>query len=366
MTSPLEHILPSARALPKVDPIPLSERERQSYSLANAIKAAFTGNWKNAGFERALTMTALQAMDDADTSVNRLIVPPSVLADTRRDLVAGTGAAGGFLVNTRIEGVIDALAPKLVVARLGARLVTGLRSNITYARAGTQVTTSWQATEAASTTETQDLQLGQVALTPKTVAALIEESRLFQLLASSASDAMVRRALAVGLATAVDAAALNGTGASGQPSGLLNVPGIGTFNGASITYANLMEAQTDVLSANGLSDGGRVAFACRPAVASVLAQRQGFNASSPPCWVGPLDEGLLVGCPAISTVGVPAATLIAGDWSRMMLAEWGPGLDVRVNPVADFVAGKIALAAFLTVDVSVEWPASFSVATSVS
>jgi len=359
----LEFVLPGERSIPLCSQVPLSEREISGYSIRNAIKAALTGNWSKAGFERSVTMATLQGLGDADMASNRLIVPAAVLA---RDLVAGTGSAGGFLVNTEMRGVLDALRPRLVAARLGAQVITGLRNNVTYARNAGSLTLTWQATEGTPAVETENFNTGQIALTPKTVTGLVEASRVFQLLTLDVGEAMILRELRLGVAAGVDAAAFGGTGASGQPTGLLNTAGIGTFNGASITYANLLEAQTDVLSANALTEGGRVAFTCRPAVASVLAQRQGFNASSPPCWVGPLAEGQLIGCPAITSIFPPAATLVAGDFAQMMLAEWGAGLDVRVDPYTGFLSGRVGLAASLSVDVGVAWPQAFSVATSVS
>ena len=83
-------------------------------------------------------------------------------------------------------------------------------------------------------------------------------------------------------------------------------------------------------------------------------------------WTGPLAQGSLIGCPAISSQSVPAATLIAGDWSQMVIAEWGNSLEIRVNPVAAFQSAIIGFGAFISVDVALLQANAFSVGTGVS
>lgn len=352
--------LPALREIPRAPRLDLTPGEVKNYSITRALRSAYSGDWQKAGFERSVTL-ALLGKEPFES--NRLLLPPQVLA---RDLVAGSGPAGGFLVETGFGGVLDSLRPTMVAARLGATIIDRLRGNLTLARNAGQLTITWQATESTQAVETDNFATGQIALTPKTATAFVEASRLFQLMTADAGEQMTLRELRLGLATAVDAAAFTGTGASGQPTGILNTPGIGTFTGASISYSGLLEAQGDVLSANALSEGGRVAFVCRPAVASLLANRQGFNASAPPCWQGPLAEGTVIGCPAISSMQLPAATLLAGDFSQMLLAEWGAGLDVRVDPYSGFLAGRVGMAASVSLDVCCAWPQAFSVATSVT
>ena len=355
-----QHPLPPLKELPRAPRLDLTPGEVKNYSITRALRAAYSGDWQKAGFERAITMALIS---NEPHESNRLIVPAQVLA---RDLVAGSGPAGGFLVQTSAGGVLDSLRPLMVTTRLGASIIAGLKGNLTFARNSGGLTVTWQATEQTQAIETNDFSTGQVALTPKTATANVEASRLFQLMASDAGEQMILRELRLGLAAAADAAAFTGTGASGQPTGIINTVGIGTFTGASISYSGLLEAQLDVLNNNALSEGGRVAFVCRPAVAGLLANRQSFSASTGPCWQGPLAEGTVVGCPAVSTMQLPAATLLAGDFSQLILAEWGSGIDIRVDPYSGFLAGRVGMAASLSIDVSCGWPQAFSVATSIT
>lgn len=352
--------LPALKELPRAPRLDLTPGETRNYSLTRALRAAYSGDWQKAGLERSVTL-ALLGTEPHES--NRVIIPPQVLG---RDLAAGNGAAGGFLVETGFGGVLDSLRPIMVTGRLGATVIDRLQGNVAYARNSGGLTISWAATESTQAIETDNFSTGQVALTPKTATGFIEGSRLFRLLAGDVGEAMLLRELRLGLATAVDAAAFSGSGASGQPTGILNTVGIGTFTGASISYSSLLESQTDILNNNALSEGGRVAFVCRPAVASLLANRTGFSANSGPCWTGQLAAGSLVGCPAISSMQMPAGTLLAGDFSQLILGEWGSGVDVRIDPFSAFVAGRVGMAASVSVDVSCGWPQAFSVATGVT
>ena len=352
--------LPALREIPRAPRLDLTPGEVKNYSITRALRSAYSGDWQKAGFERSVTL-ALLGKEPFES--NRLLLPPQVLA---RDLVAGSGPAGGFLVETAAGGVLDSLRPIMVTARLGATVITGLQGNLTLARNSGGLTVTWQATEQSQAVETDNFNTGQFVLTPKTCSAFVEASRLFQLLAGDAGEAMILRELRLGLAAATDAVAFTGTGVSGQPTGILNTAGVGTFAGASVSYAGLLEAQTDVLSNNALTEGGRVAFVCRPATASLLANRQGFNANSGPCWQGPLSAGSVVGCPAVSTMQLPASTLLAGDFSQMILGEWGGGIDIRVDPYSGFLAGRVGMAASISVDIACGWPQAFSVATGVT
>ncbi len=160
--------------------------------------------------------------------------------------------------------------------------------------------------------------------------------------------------------------AFNGSGASGEPTGVLNTAGIGTFPGTTITHANILESQTDVLTANALGEESKSGYTCRPAVASVLAARQGFSTLMP-LWVGPLNAGTIVGAPAFTSMTVPTATLVCGDFRKLLLAEWRAGvLADQSKSVREFSSGDHWIPGCARDDVGVAWQTAFTVATSVS
>jgi len=342
----------------------LSAKDRRSYSLVRAIESAREGYWRDAPLEREISDELHKSLGNKHPlGPHEFIAPIDALQ--RRDLVTSTATAGGFLVETEVPSVINALGNRLILNRLGVDRITGLKANQTIARVGATATTTWQVTEATQAAETNTLSLNQVALAAKSLFAYVECSNLMKTMAPDLSEQMARNNLAQALAWEIERVAFNGSGSSGEPLGILGTSGIGTFNGASITYANLLESQTDVLNANALGEESILGYACRPAVAAVLAQRQGFSTLMP-LWTGSLYAGQIVGAPAFSSQAVPASTLICGDFRKLLLAEWGAGVQIAVNPYANFQAGIIGYRAALTMDVGVAWQSAFTVATAVS
>ncbi|MTV64713.1 phage major capsid protein, partial [Streptococcus pneumoniae] len=72
---------------------------------------------------------------------------------------------------------------------------------------------------------------GQVSLTPKTVGMFTDYSRKAILQTTPAIEALVRADLASGLAVEIDRAGIAGSGAAGQPRGIINTAGIGSVAG---------------------------------------------------------------------------------------------------------------------------------------
>ena len=108
----------------------------------------------------------------------------------------------------------------------GATDLPGLVGNVDISGFSTGPSFSWIAedgnlpdTEPGTTT---------VALTPKTVSGSVPITRRLLKQSSPAVELLVRNDLTVGAASAIDAAAIAGTGASNQPSGVVNASGANT------------------------------------------------------------------------------------------------------------------------------------------
>jgi hypothetical protein len=67
----------------------------------------------------------------------------------------------------------------------------------------------------------------------------------------------------------------------------------------------------------------------------------------------------------MSSLQMAAASMLFGDWSSVIVAEWGV-LELEVNPYANFQAGIIGVRAIYTVDVGIRYPAAFSLATTIT
>lgn len=344
----------------------LTANETQRYSMFNAIRAVADKNWSNAGFELDCSRTIAQKLGRMPDP-NKFYVPfevqgRQVKAPQTRDLTVGTTTAGGFLVETTNMSFIELLRNRSVAYRMGARRLSGLVGNVTVPRQSAAATAVWLANEASTATESQQT-FGQMALTPKTVGAYTEISRQLLLQSSPDAESIVTVDLATVCALAVDLGVIAGSGAAGQPTGIVNTAGIGSVTGTAMDYADVLQFQADVAAANVMPVNG--GYVTTPAVALLMMTRQRFNSTDTPLWVGNIWDGQMSGFPAMSSNQMTAATMLFGDWAQVIVGEWGV-LEVEVNPYANFQAGIIGVRAMVSMDVGLRYAAAFSYSTSIT
>lgn len=339
----------------------LTNKEAKQYSIVRAIRALVDRDWSHAGFERECNQAILKRSGLSDAPNGGFYVPYEV---QKRDLTAGTPSQGGFLVATdNLAGsFIDLLRNRTVVGQLGATMLSGLQGNVTIPRQTSSNTAMWLTNEGTQITET-NAAFGQVALSPKHVGAYQEISRQLLMQSSPAVDMLVMNDLARVVAIAIDLAALEGSGASGQPTGISQTAGIGSVTGTSLDYADILEFQTDVAGGNALAES--CAYVTTPAVAALLAGRQRFASTDTPLWEGNLLDGRVSGFRAVSTLQLTAASMIFGDFSQVIIGDWGM-LEIAMNPYANFQAAITGIRAIQTVDVGIRYAAAFSRATSIT
>ena len=287
---------------------------------------------------------------------NRVLIPWAAFS---RNLTVGVASAGGYLVGTEVGEAVDVLRPFSVTARMGVTYFERLQGNLALPLTAAKSTGGWLSDEFASLPEAGTEQLGQLPFTPKLGGALIEYSR--QLSIQAGVESWVRRELLRTIGTLFDAAVINGSGSSGQPLGLLNTPGIATQSGTTLNHAGCTNMKERVATAN--APDADIAFLGTPAVRELLENRErGFGSGH--VWDG--DE--VADRPAYVSTDVPAATMIAGAWSQIIVGLWGGGFVFALNPYdnSGFKIGKIQARVIVSADVGVVHPTAFCVSTSVT
>lgn len=287
---------------------------------------------------------------------------PSRIDIAKRDLTAASASGGGYLRGTDNISFIEMLRNRMVAFALGATRLSGLQGNVTIPKQTTGATAYWLSTEATAITEGNQV-FGQLALTPRTVGAYTEVSRLLRLQSSPDVESIVMSDLAKQVAIAADLAVINGGGTE-QPVGIIGTAGVGSVSGTTLGATGVIELQTDVAANNGMA--GRLGYLTTPAVAALLSVRPELaTTGTTRLWQGNVSEGSLFGLRAMTSQQCPSATMIFGDWSQVVVGEWGI-LELSINDAANFPAGIIGLRAMYTCDVGIRWPAAFSVASSIT
>lgn len=343
--------------------IGMSPREVKQYSICRAIEAQLTGDWRQAGLEREVHETLERGI--THRSVTGILIPTADIGKKMaRDLLTSSPTGGGYLVGTdhRPDLFVDALRERSAVLSLGAQYITGLQGNVDIPKLAGDVTPVWQATETTSITESQPT-FGQILLSPKSCAAYTELSRRLLKQSAPAAETLVVHSMMKTIGFAIDQAAIQGTGASGQPTGLLLAPGLGAVTGTSIDWPAILDFESDVSSSYVDMTGRSCGFITTPLIRKLLKGR--VKVASYPEYLWQSPDNRMNGYSAMATSACPTGYLIFGDWSEFIVAEFGP-IEIVVNPYAQFQSGIVGVRAIADIDIAVKHAGSFSVASSVT
>ena len=262
----------------------------------------------------------------------------------------------------RADQFIAPFRDALLARRLGVRVLSGLRGNISIPKYGTGLSVGWVAENQA--VPESNLDMDSITLSPKHAGGVTELSR--QLIQQSSPDVeqLVRDDFAYMLAKAIDSALIKGGGAN-EPKGVMSTAGIQTANLATLSWANVsaMIGKLEAVNANVASSAWLVAPAAAGALRTTLK-----SASAGANYL--LQDGRLGELPVyvtnqVPTVGTAPAKNVAilGDWSQVMLGIWSE-IDILVNPFAEtpYKKGNVLVRAMSTVDIGVRHPEAFVVA----
>ncbi|CAN7409366.1 phage major capsid protein [Acidovorax sp. LjRoot74] len=357
----------ASKPVPTAD-IGMEKGEVKQYSLMRALNAL--ANPTDAAAQRAAAFER-ECSDAAAAKVGKqargFMVPNEV---QRRDLVVGTPTAGGNMVATDLltGSFIDILRNAMVIDGLGARMLTGLVGNVAIPKLTGSATAYWVAENSAPTESQQTV--GQVTLTPKTVGAFTDIARRLLLQTSLDVEAMVQNDLATILGLAIQQAAINGTGASNQPSGILTQIASPTVvagtNGAAPTWQNVIDLESAVAVAN--ADVGTLAYLTNAKVRGKLKATSKVSGQNGFIWEG--GDTPVNGYRAAVTNAVPSnltkgtssgvcSAAIFGNWADLVIGMWG-GLDLMVDPYTGSAAGTVRVVALQDVDVALRNTVSFA------
>ena len=364
------------------DQLGLSEREVRDFSLVRAINAHLSGDWSAAGFERECSRSVAQKLGK---QTQGFFVPRDVRQrgqwdeqQTRAAYQVGATATGGAVVATNLlpDFFIEALRNKSQVMNAGATVLDGLIGNVDIPRRITTTTTSWVA-EGGVLSEAEAT-FDKVTLRPKTVGALSKMSRLMLLQSTPAIEMITRSDLMQQIGIGIDVAALGGSGAGNQPTGVANTAGIGGVimgtNGAAVTLDVAIALETALANSNApLGSRGYIWNTKTVGTLKTLKASTGsylWTTDAPGQRSGtPLTFNgypVYVSNQARSTLTKGTSTgvcseLFFGAWSELLIGSWGV-LEILVNPYdsTGFTTGDVLIRAMQTLDIGVRHAASFA------
>ena len=337
------------------------------------------GDTVDVGYEQEVGSEAIRRETNGLCTTSRhggWVIPDCVLGGVRtmtgktnvEGHITGNGAA---LVATDLlmDEFVSPLEARLVLTKLGVRFLDGLVGDIFVPKA-TGVSAYWISTEDGSAQKVNPT-FSQLPGTPHTCGAYVDITRKLALQTSQKAQALIADLILRAVARGIEEAAISGTGTNGQPTGLVNTPGVTTVTGITAgnpTRDNILDFEAAIEDAN--ADTDRLVWLMPSKVKALLKKIAELSTQtvdeSTVVNVGTkhlYEDGKVDEYPAVMSNVAPAKKLVLGDWSEMLLCRWGQAVEVMSDPYSLSTSGGIRFTVFADADVIVRQPGAFAVGT---
>ena len=357
--------------------------EQRSYSFGRMIQAQVTGNYSKAGFEREMSEEIAHRTGKASQG---MYVPDfawgsrsGVMVTAATGAISSENVADAFVPTIqRGDLFIEALRAKQVMSGLGVTYLGGLTNRIRIPSIATGASAGF--VEEAGAVSDQSPVDGSVTLQPRTLGAYAQISRLLAMESIPSIEQVVQDDLLRSIADKIEYYAIQGSGSSGQPTGLLNAS-IGNVDisagtdVAALTWADITDIVKTVEDANGIVNQAAQGWLTNPKVKAKMANTVKVASTDSIMLLNdPWDN--IYGHRAAFTSNVPsdldpgdggsdASAIFFGDFSQLMVGLFGAP-SIIVDPFTNSKSGDVVISIMQEVDVGVRNTASFCKADEVS
>ncbi len=370
----LETRVKEAEAIPVVHTIvdPMDKAAKQ-FSLLRFLRGATDQRSTLTDFELEMHQEAVKEMKLATGDVNSrgFGIPMAIFQKfgEKRAQSAGTNSEGGYTVETSVGSLIPTFYPRPIVSTMGATVLTGLQGNLSFPRDTALFTMAWESEISASNDTSKTFE--QVTMSPERIAGRADISR--RLIAQSSFDieSWMQQEFRIAVNSTLDAAAINGSGSSNQPTGILNTTGIGIVmgtgaNGSIPTWTNIVNLEKEIFIDN--ADEGSLAYLTTPGMRALLKTTPKNPTYMTNGYLMELD-GTMNGYGVKTSTNVPhtltfgnqsfSHAIIFGNWRDLMVGQWG-GIWILPDPYTQATTSQVRIHCELQCDVVVRRPSSFA------
>lgn len=342
--------------------VELNDNEIKLYNPLNALRALLNPRMKS--FERDLSDEYAKKSGQSPSGIfllHNAIIPK--LGRSKKsekfDLLAGTATAAAELVGTDHIGsmFIDYLYEKMVLDNI--TLMPGRKGNIEIPVLDASAGHGWAATEAATVAEGSPTTTERTA-SPKRGGRYIDITKQLMIQSDPSAESIFINDLLKSLALGLQNAVLNGTGSSGQPTGVKLTTGIGAVGSiASMDWAKAVEFET--LIDDALGDDTGMYYVTRRAHRGALKSR--VKETGQATYI--CENNVVNGYQMRTTNLITAGDMFFGDWSQVIVPMWD-GVDLVIDPYSNAPSGLVRITANQLLDVIVRYPSAFSYGSSFS
>ena len=323
----------------------------EEYSLANAIKGCLDPKQRGFEFEVSQDLQRNQELKNE----HGVIVPTDAVLGQRTMTVGNL--AGNVSDISDSAKLIPFVQRTGVYSSIGLTEFSGMSSDVKIPRGTSVATASFLSLDGTTDITEGTPTMDSVSMSPTSLACFTEVSHKLVLQSSVDMENYLRTLMSESIANKLDQAVIHGSGASNQPTGMLNASGINVETYVSaIAYSDLANAlsklATDSIPLNGLS------WVVHPdEYASLQVKDKGTDTGQFLLETGnnaaDINQvGTMLGYPVYVSDHVPTGEVLLARGQHSALGFFG-GLELDVNPYQDFQKGSIGIRAIQDFDFQV-------------
>ena len=337
--------------------IGLDKQEIRRFSILRAIRAMANPTDRKLQEEAAFEFECSEAAGKIyGKTAQGVLLPPEVLANWGQRDMNASDDSNLIGQDFRAGDFIDVLRNNSAVMPL-ATMLNGLSGDVKIPKKTAASAAAFISSEGGAAGESE-MTIGSVTMSPKTLGAFTDVTRQLMIQSSLDVENLIRNDLAAAMAIAIDDAALEGSGSSGNPTGITNTTGINTVSlssAAAPTFAEIVSMESSLSVDNALL--GDLSYIVHPTNAGTLKTTE--KASNTAQFV--LTNGEMNGYPVVISPQLTANNYVFGNFSDLLVGMFG-GLDLVVDPFTNSTSGTVRVVALQSVDVAVRHAVSFCAA----
>lgn len=285
-------------------------------------------------------------------------IPVPLAALEQRELVAGTTTSADVPKPVTIRPLIDRIFPASVASRLGGEVINITSGAVAIPVATAGAIAGWAPTEGANVPGPQPFDFAERMLEPDhTLGVHMRITRKALKQAGDGLEQAIRRDMNAAVQTELDRAILMGSGANGEPLGIIT--GAATYGitetavGAAASWAAFRAAAVAFMDGNLVKSPGDIRMGFNPEIWADLddALIAGTAVSQWDRLVKHVPAGQIALAPTLPE-GTAVLTTNTGGIAPFYVGIWG-GLDLIRDPYSDAQSGTLRLTALMTADVTV-------------
>jgi HK97 family phage major capsid protein len=290
------------------------------------------------------------------------------------EIRAGETVASGTPSPTMTAPIIDRIFAASVAGRMGARFINIAQGTNDYPITSSSVSAGWAATETGAVSGPTAYSTANRSLAPDhTFGITMKVTRKALKQSGDALEQAIRRDMQGCMAEGLDAAVFQGTGSSGQPSGIL----VGSYDitstavSAAATWAAFRAAVVRFMTANAVSSANDVRLLIRPEVFDYMDDSLLTNTAVSE-WdrlTKNISNPVMSANALAAPTGTPKAskallTATVSGTAPIFVGTWG-GIDLIRDPYSDAASGGLRLTGLVTADVTASRAAQLQILTGV-